>query len=57
MFENNMHGNMLVYLFLFQAEHKGVSQTVVGLIFGGFKLVAFLSSPLFGNYVSFFFLQ
>jgi len=37
-----------------QADKKGASQTVVGMIFGTFELVIFISSPIFGNYVSIF---
>lgn len=35
-----------------QAEKKGASNSVVGLIFGCFALVNFLSSLVLGNYVS-----
>nr|XP_034324386.1 uncharacterized protein LOC105337045 isoform X25 [Crassostrea gigas] len=35
-----------------EAERKSVSQTVVGLIFGVFKFVIFMSSSIFGNFMS-----
>lgn len=38
-------------LFL-QAEKKGASNTIVGLIFGCFALVNFSTSLILGNYVS-----
>lgn len=38
-------------LFL-QAEKKGASNTFIGLIFGCFALVNFLTSLIWGNYVS-----
>ena len=48
-----MIDNIFLSFFQCQAGRKGVSQTVVGFIFGGFELMIFLSSPVFGNYVSF----
>ena len=36
----------------FQAASKGVEGWVVGLIFGIFEFVIFLTSPFFGTYVS-----
>ncbi|XP_062611583.1 MFS-type transporter SLC18B1-like [Saccostrea cucullata] len=35
-----------------EANKKGTSQTVVGLIFGIFELISFLVSPIFGNYMT-----
>lgn len=37
---------------MLQASKKGASPTVVGLIFGVFQLTLFLTSPLFGTFVS-----
>lgn len=42
----------LGYFPLLQAERKGVSASEYGLVFGIFELVAFLSSPILGKYVS-----
>ncbi len=36
----------------FQARRKGVSSSVTGLIFGMYQLMAFISSPVFGTFVS-----
>lgn len=35
-----------------EAEDKGVSSTVVGLIFGSYELVIFATSPIYGSIVS-----
>ncbi|XP_056020467.1 MFS-type transporter SLC18B1-like [Ostrea edulis] len=35
-----------------KAEKKGVPQTVIGIIFGVYELVIFLSSPILGNYMT-----
>lgn len=37
---------------MFQAEMKGATASEYGLVFGSFELVAFLTSPIFGKYVS-----
>ncbi|XP_059176645.1 MFS-type transporter SLC18B1-like [Physella acuta] len=34
-----------------EAESKGVSNTVIGLIFSTYEFMIFLSSPLYGNYL------
>ncbi|XP_060590475.1 MFS-type transporter SLC18B1-like [Ruditapes philippinarum] len=44
--------SLLAPFFPIEAGHKGASQSVVGLIFGVFELVIFISSPIFGNYIS-----
>ena len=41
-----------INLLYFQAAKKGVSKTVIGLIFSTFEFVIFLSSPVFGTFVS-----
>lgn len=41
-----------IVIFFLQAEKKGASNTVVGLIFGCFALVNFWTSLILGNYVS-----
>ncbi|KAG8225191.1 hypothetical protein J437_LFUL001318 [Ladona fulva] len=35
-----------------EAESKGASSSIYGLVFGVFELVAFLSSPIFGKYLN-----
>ncbi|XP_045182089.2 MFS-type transporter SLC18B1-like isoform X1 [Mercenaria mercenaria] len=44
--------SLLAPFFPIEASYKGASQSVVGLIFGVFELVIFISSPIFGNYIS-----
>ncbi|KAL5009324.1 hypothetical protein ScPMuIL_014905 [Solemya velum] len=44
--------SLLAPFFPAEANKKGVSDTIVGTIFGSFQLVIFLSSPIFGNYLS-----
>lgn len=44
--------SLLAPFFPAEAERKGVSQTVVGLIFGVFEFVIFMSSPIFGNFIT-----
>lgn len=44
--------SLLAPFFPAEAERKGVSQTVVGLIFGVFEFVIFMSSPFFGNFIT-----
>ncbi|XP_022324412.2 MFS-type transporter SLC18B1-like isoform X2 [Crassostrea virginica] len=44
--------SLLAPFFPAEAEKKGVSQTVVGLIFGTFEFVIFMSSPIFGNFIT-----
>lgn len=46
---------LIICLVLFadlQAGKKGVSQTVIGLIFSSFELGIFVSAPLYGLFVS-----
>lgn len=43
---------LVVALVLPQAYKKGVSATVVGLIFATFELTLFLTAPIFGTYVN-----
>ncbi|XP_071440009.1 MFS-type transporter SLC18B1-like [Hetaerina americana] len=35
-----------------EAEKKGASSTIYGLVFGVFEIVSFLSSPIFGKYIN-----
>ena len=51
---NNLHvfDEFRLYIFLFQASSKGVSSTITGWIFGIFALVQFVTSPIFGKFVS-----
>ncbi|XP_048742491.2 MFS-type transporter SLC18B1-like [Ostrea edulis] len=44
--------SLIAPFFPAEAEKKDVSQTVVGMIFGVFELVIFLSSPVLGNYIT-----
>ncbi|CAL1534911.1 unnamed protein product [Lymnaea stagnalis] len=44
--------SLLAPFFPQEAEKKGVSTTVTGLIFSVFQFVIFLSSPVFGNYLT-----
>ncbi|XP_062589053.1 MFS-type transporter SLC18B1-like [Saccostrea cucullata] len=43
---------LLAPFFPAEAKKKGASQTVVGMIFGVFEFVVFLSSPVLGNYIT-----
>ena len=40
---------VIIYL---QAENKGMSSTVIGLLFSVTEFVIFITAPFFGNYVS-----
>ncbi|KAL4232944.1 hypothetical protein ACF0H5_007632 [Mactra antiquata] len=44
--------SLLAPFFPIEAGKKGASQSTVGLIFGVFELVIFVSSPILGNYIS-----
>ncbi|XP_048735346.2 MFS-type transporter SLC18B1-like isoform X2 [Ostrea edulis] len=44
--------SLLAPFFPAEAGKKGVSQTTVGMIFGVFEFVIFLSSPILGNYIT-----
>ena len=43
---------IVMFDYLNQAEQRGMSDTVVGWVFGVYALVQFLTSPLFGKMVS-----
>ncbi|XP_061173558.1 MFS-type transporter SLC18B1-like [Saccostrea echinata] len=43
---------LLAPFFPAEAKKKGASQTVVGMIFGVFEFVVFLSAPVLGNYIT-----
>ena len=38
--------------FSVEAERKGATSTEIGFIFGAFQLVIFITSPIYGRYVS-----
>lgn len=44
--------SLLAPFFPAEAARKGVSTTVTGFIFGVFEFAVFLSSPIFGNYIT-----
>ncbi|XP_059154912.1 MFS-type transporter SLC18B1-like isoform X2 [Physella acuta] len=44
--------SLLAPFFPQEAEKKGVSTTVIGLIFSMFQLVIFVSSPVYGNFLT-----
>ncbi|XP_063433423.1 MFS-type transporter SLC18B1-like [Mytilus trossulus] len=44
--------SLLAPFFPAEAARKGVSTTVTGFIFGVFEFVIFISSPIFGNYIT-----
>ncbi|XP_071114196.1 MFS-type transporter SLC18B1-like [Haliotis cracherodii] len=44
--------SLLAPFFPSEAQAKGASQTVVGLIFGCFEFVIFVSSPIFGTFLT-----
>lgn len=44
--------SLLAPFFPQEAEKKGVSTTVTGLIFSVFQFVIFMSSPIYGNYLT-----
>ncbi|XP_046578554.1 MFS-type transporter SLC18B1-like [Haliotis rubra] len=44
--------SLLAPFFPREAESKGASQTVVGFIFGCFEFVIFVSSPIFGTFLT-----
>nr|KAI8737036.1 MFS-type transporter SLC18B1-like isoform X1 [Biomphalaria glabrata] len=44
--------SLLAPFFPQEAEYKGVSTTVTGLIFSLFQLVIFISSPIYGNFLT-----
>ncbi|KAL5014839.1 hypothetical protein ScPMuIL_009109 [Solemya velum] len=44
--------SLLAPFFPTEANKKGASDTLVGMIFGAFELVIFISAPIFGNYLT-----
>ena len=48
-----VQSNILFFCSTFKARDKGVSETVIGLIFGIYPLVIFVVSPFLGYLVSY----